>query len=74
MGNYPSGYEYNLYLSYFDRWLKEELKCTLLFSGKCALDIGETCASMDKDSVNSKTFFVILFMAYVLLCSRIALV
>ena len=27
LGNYPSGYECNLYLDSFDRWLKEELKC-----------------------------------------------
>ena len=27
LGNYPSGYECNIYLDSFDRWLKEELKC-----------------------------------------------
>lgn len=58
LGNYPSGYECNLYLSDFDRWLKEELKCKYVV--RYADDI--VIFSKDKD-----------FLHKVLICSKLYL-
>ena len=56
LGNYPSGYECNLYLSYFDRWLKEELKC------KNVIRYADDVLVFDEDKS---------FLHKVLICSKI---